>query len=76
MEPHELEIEIGKDGKVRVRTSGAKGKSCLEYVKFVEQVIGRVESKELTAEYYEPDSQVRIDAPQAQQQRQKRGPGS
>ncbi len=69
METHELEIEIGKDGKVRVRTAGAKGKSCLEYVRFLEQVIGKVQSQELTAEYYEPDSNVKIDSPIRQQQR-------
>jgi len=40
MEPHDLEIEIGKDGRVRVRTAGAKGKSCLEYIRFVERIVG------------------------------------
>jgi len=69
MENHDLEIEIGKDGKVKVRTSGAKGKSCLEYVRFLEALIGKVRSQELTAEYYEPDSEVKLDTPMRQQQR-------
>jgi len=60
MKPHDLDIEIGKDGKVRVQTSGAKGKSCLEYVKLVERIVGTVRNRELTAEYYEPDSKVQI----------------
>jgi hypothetical protein len=73
MQPHELEIEITRDGKVRVKTSGVKGKSCLEYIKLVEQIVGRQMSQELTAEFYEPDSQVRIDQSQQQQQKQRRG---
>lgn len=73
MQPHELEIEIGKDGKVRVTTSGVKGKSCLAYLKLVEQIVGRQTAQELTAEFYEPDSQVRIDQPTQQQQKQRRG---
>jgi hypothetical protein len=72
MEAHDLEIVIGKDGKVQVRTSGAKGKSCLEYIKLVEQIVGQAESKEMTAEFYEPDSEVRIDAAQQQRQQQRR----
>jgi len=72
MESHELEIEIGKDGKVRVKTVGAKGKSCLEYIRLVEQIVGKSMSKELTAEYYEPDSQVQIDIVRKQDLRQRR----
>jgi hypothetical protein len=72
MEAHDLEIIIGKDGKVQVRTSGAKGKSCLEYIKLVEKIVGRTESKEMTPEFYEPDSNVQIDASQQQKQQQRR----
>jgi hypothetical protein len=60
MEQHDVEIEIGKDGKVRVHVKGAKGKACLEYAKLLEKIVGRQESRELTAEYYEPGSQVRL----------------
>jgi hypothetical protein len=69
MESHDLQIEIGKDGKVRVRTEGAKGKSCLEYVKLVQRIVGTLQSQELTAEYYEPDSQVKIASELRQQER-------
>ncbi|HUR38808.1 MAG TPA: DUF2997 domain-containing protein [Planctomycetota bacterium] len=72
MEAHDLEIVIGKDGKVQVRTSGAKGKSCLEYIKLVEQIVGKAESQEMTSEFYEPDSHVQIDAAQQQRQQQRR----
>ena len=72
MESHELEIEIGKDGRVRVKTAGAKGKSCLEYIRLVEQIVGPSQSRELTAEFYEPDSQVRIDTVRKQDLHQRR----
>ncbi|HVE39753.1 MAG TPA: DUF2997 domain-containing protein [Planctomycetota bacterium] len=72
MEPHDLEIEIGKDGKVRVKTAGAKGKSCLEYIRLVQEIVGKELNRDLTAEYYEPDSQVRIDDLKKQQQQQRR----
>ena len=71
MESHELEIEIGPDSKVRLRTSGVKGPSCLEYAKLVEALVGKIQSTELTAEYYEPDSKVTIDSPIRQKQRRK-----
>ncbi|HZE99932.1 MAG TPA: DUF2997 domain-containing protein [Planctomycetota bacterium] len=72
MESHELRIEIGKEGKVRLETSGAKGKSCLEYMKLVEQIVGKALGQELTQEYYEPDSRVEIQPAQQQKQQQKR----
>lgn len=72
MESHELRIEIGKDGKVRVETSGAKGKACLEYIKLVQQIVGKPLGQELTQEYYEPDSRVQIDAAQQQRQHERR----
>lgn len=73
MEPHELRIEIGRDGKVRVRTGNVKGRSCLEYVRLVEEIVGRPLSRELTAEFYEPDSNVRIDEARRQRHHQGRG---
>jgi hypothetical protein len=72
MENHELRIEIGKDGKVRVETTGVKGKACLEYIKLVEQIVGKSLGQELTQEYYEPDSRVQIDAAEQQRQQQRR----
>jgi hypothetical protein len=73
MEPHDLEIEIDKHGRVRVKTSGVKGKSCLEYIKLVQQIVGSPQSQELTAEFYEPDSKVQIDAAQQAKLHQRRG---
>jgi hypothetical protein len=68
MEHHDLEIEIGKDGRVRVKTGGAKGKACLKYAELLQQIIGQIQSQQPTPEAYEPDSAVHIE----QQRRVKR----
>ena len=56
----EVEIEIDKSGETKVHFKGMKGKACLEYAKFLEQIIGKIKSQELTSEYYEPDLDVEI----------------
>lgn len=53
MAQEELEITIGVDGKVQVRTIGIKGTRCLDVAEMLARVIGREESRELTSEYYE-----------------------
>ena len=60
MEPHDIEIEIGPDGKDRAHIKGAKGKGCLDYMKLLESIVGREVSHEMTAEHFEPDSNVEI----------------
>ena len=53
MAHQEIEIEIGADGKVTVRTKGIKGPACVDVAEMFAQIIGREESRQLTAEYYE-----------------------
>ena len=60
MAQHEVEIRIGKDGQVKVHVKGAKGKACLEYAQWLTQVIGEVQERQLTSEYYEPETKSRI----------------
>ena len=55
MAQHDIEITIGKDGKVKVHVKGAKGKACMEYAKWLEGIIGKVDNRQLTSEYYEPE---------------------
>lgn len=64
MAQHEIEIEIGKDGQVKVHVKGAKGKACLEYAKWLTEIIGKVEDQQLTSEFYEPEEKVRINLEQ------------
>jgi len=61
MAKHEVQITISKTGDVTVHVEGAKGKACMEYAKWLTQVIGRVKEQRLTSEFYEPDTKARID---------------
>ena len=49
----EIEIEIDAAGKVTIRTKGIKGAACLDAVEALVKLLGREESRELTAEYHE-----------------------
>ncbi|MCE5184640.1 MAG: DUF2997 domain-containing protein [Planctomycetaceae bacterium] len=60
MAQHDIEITISKTGEVRVHIKGAKGKSCMDYAKWLTQLIGTVKDQKLTSEYYEPDEKARI----------------
>jgi ABC-type Fe3+-hydroxamate transport system substrate-binding protein len=53
MAQEELEIEIAPDGKVTARTHGIKGAACMDWADLVARIVGREESREKTAEYYE-----------------------
>ena len=56
--PRRIEIEIGADGKVTVRTLGIKGPRCVDVAEAIAQLIGREESRQLTDEYYEAGVQA------------------
>jgi len=58
MAREELEIEISPSGKVTARTIGMKGPGCVDLADFLARIVGRVESRELTREYYEAAEQV------------------
>jgi hypothetical protein len=60
MAQHDIEITIGKNGKVKVHVKGAKGKACLEYAQWLQSIIGNLEDQKLTSEYYEPEQVSRI----------------
>ncbi len=49
----EIEVEIDATGKVTIRTHGIKGASCLDVIAAMVKLLGREESKEVTAEYLE-----------------------
>ena len=53
MDEQEVEIEITAQGKVIVRTHGIKGAQCVDVAKLFASFIGKIESQQKTAEYYE-----------------------
>jgi len=64
MPQREFDITIAPDGSVEVHVQGYKGKSCLEAMKIFERVVGELKSQRETAEFYEPDEQVRYNIEQ------------
>ena len=58
MAHEEFEIEISPQGKVTVRTKGIKGPRCLDYAEMFAKIIGPEESRQLTGEYYEQETEV------------------
>ncbi|MBU0641492.1 MAG: DUF2997 domain-containing protein [Planctomycetes bacterium] len=62
MERPEFDVNISKTGQVTVRVVGVKGPRCLEYADLIKEIVGREEQRELTTEYYAPDTKVRINA--------------
>ena len=61
MAQHEVDIEITKQGEVKVHINGDKGKACLEYAQWLTELVGKVKDQQLTSEYYEPEVKTRVD---------------
>jgi len=55
-EKQEMEITIGRDGKVEIHVQGVDGKSCMDLTKELEEALGVVTSREKTGEYFKEDS--------------------
>jgi hypothetical protein len=49
----EMEIEIGRDGKINIKVKGVQGVECLEFSQFLEEALGETVEQELTSEYYQ-----------------------
>ena len=49
----ELEVSIGPDGTVRIKTHGLKGETCITETKDLEAALGKVKAREKTREAYE-----------------------
>ena len=52
-EKAEIEVVIGPDGTVTIKTHGLRGEACIEETKSLEQAVGKVQRREKTREYYE-----------------------
>jgi len=61
MRKPEFDIVINKTGKITVEIKGVKGPRCLEYAELLKEIVGHEEERHLTADYYAPDTEVRID---------------
>ena len=49
----EIHVEVNEDGEVRIETKGFHGKSCVDEVKFLKDLLGKETFRQLTPCYYE-----------------------
>ena len=52
-----IEIVVKPDGQTVVETKGFTGASCRDASRFIEQALGKRESEQLAAEFYQQASQ-------------------
>lgn len=50
-----MRIRIRRDGRTEIRVEGGQGDDCLTFTRAVEQALGAVEQRELTADYHDAD---------------------
>jgi len=48
-----VRIRIGLDGRTHFKVEGGQGADCIDFTRALEQAIGSVENRELTADYHE-----------------------
>ena len=60
MTMQELEITIDNEGRVLVHVNGVKGEECLALTKNLENAIGTVQERFLSADYYEQPVEVSL----------------
>jgi hypothetical protein len=63
----EMEIEIGRDGKVNIKVKGVQGPECLEFSQFLEEALGETLEHEVTSEYYQLPASTEATVQQARQ---------
>ena len=49
----EIIIDVSADGEISIETRGFSGKSCLKESKFIIDLLGKEQSKQLTPAYYQ-----------------------
>ena len=48
-----VRIRIGLDGRAQFKVEGGQGADCIDFTRALEQAVGNVENRELTADYGE-----------------------
>lgn len=48
-----VRIRIGLDGRTQFTVEGGQGADCIDFTRALEQAVGNVEKRELTADYHE-----------------------
>ncbi|MBO5754176.1 MAG: DUF2997 domain-containing protein [Proteobacteria bacterium] len=54
----EIEFTINPDGSVGIEVKGAKGKSCTELTREIEEALGIIKNRTYTSEYYQQEEEI------------------
>jgi hypothetical protein len=54
----EIEFTINPDGSVSIEVKGAKGKSCTELTREIEEALGIIKNRTYTSEYYQQEEEI------------------
>lgn len=54
----EIEFTIQPDGSVDIAVKGAKGKSCTELTREIEEALGIVKNRTYTSEFYQQEEEI------------------
>ncbi len=55
MSIRKMRIRIGRDGQTHIQVEGGEGDDCLAFTRAVENALGTVAHRELTADYHAQD---------------------
>jgi len=61
-----VRIRIGLDGRTQFKVEGGQGTDCIDFTRALEQAVGSVEQRELTADYHQPATEQVRDEQQQQ----------
>ena len=51
-----MRIRIGRDGRTEIKVEGGQGDDCIAFTRTLEEALGQVEQRELTADYHDADT--------------------
>jgi hypothetical protein len=60
MSMKKMRIRIARDGRTEILVEGAEGSECLAFTKAMEQALGTVQTRALTADYEKEPVSVRV----------------
>lgn len=68
MSKKQLKIRLLPNGQIQMETVGIKGKKCLDYIPFLEEIADvKVTKTEYTKEYYETDNVMNFQAEEVEE---------
>ncbi|MFZ4575768.1 MAG: DUF2997 domain-containing protein [Phycisphaerales bacterium] len=65
----EIDVKIDKSGRVTIKVSGISGEPCLKLAAAITEIVGKLQSRELTPEYHADSWQATVTTEESQRVR-------